>query len=172
MDGTRTLQVLVYIRYLFARWIFWKFISPAYSQASGVFAPYRAHIVKKRKSNTTVANCNWSRTSRMRKLPNRKIKSFPPATPYTLTRYIMWKSLDFTLLIARWHRPHCTHHWTLLYATSLARFAAPGLVINAMPLQTTAVSSTNAHSGKFSSGGSSTTSRPSSRNKLKINRKH
>lgn len=51
--------------------------------------------------------------------------------------------------------------------TSFVRFWAPGFVINAIPLHITAVSSMKAHSGKFSSGGNSTTSSPSSRNKLK-----
>jgi len=54
------------------------------------------------------------------------------------------------------------HYWTQML-TSLVRVGAPGLVINAIPLHTTAVSSTNTHSGKDSSGGNSITSKPSSR---------
>lgn len=50
--------------------------------------------------------------------------------------------------------------------TSLARCDAPGLVMSAIPLHNTAVSSTKAHSGRLSSGGSSITSSPISRNKL------
>lgn len=46
--------------------------------------------------------------------------------------------------------------------TSFVRCGAPGLVINAVPLQITAVSSTKTHSGRVSSGGSSMTSKPNS----------
>ena len=72
-----------------------------------------------------------------------------------------------------WHYQHSSvnnqqpayqqaHYWTQML-TSLVRVGAPGLVINAIPLHTTAVSSTNTHSGKDSSGGNSITSKPSSR---------
>ena len=49
--------------------------------------------------------------------------------------------------------------------TSFCRLGSPGLVIRAVPLTTTAVSSTKTQSGRASSGGSSITSRP---NLLKV----
>lgn len=49
----------------------------------------------------------------------------------------------------------------------MSRLGSPGRQIKAMPLHITAQSSTNGHSGRFSSGGNSSTSSPKSRSNLK-----